>query len=225
MNNKIIAQTLVLATLAMVFVGCANTDTPKPQVKAAEKAQTKSKEKTKTQASLKPEKKTPKVLPPNYLFDGDYINIYSPNSDGWSVVEKSESKVVVGKRSDKGKYIAEVIFFSILTTGKNEFFDFIQKETSKINNDKRYTVVSSEFKETGKRSYPCVMSKQILKDKKTEKPSTSTDALMTQIKSLYCKDPKSDSIGFMIGYSFRGQKIIKDIDKQADDFIAGVEFP
>ncbi|MCK4874885.1 MAG: hypothetical protein KAS26_03465 [Sulfurimonas sp.] len=225
MNNKIIAQTLVLATLAMVFVGCANTDTPKPQVKAAEKAQTKSKEKTKTQASLKPEKKTPKVLPPNYLFDGDYINIYSPNSDGWSVVEKSESKVVVGKRSDKGKYIAEVIFFSILTTGKNEFFDFIQKETSKINNDKRYTVVSSEFKETGKRSYPCVMSKQILKDKKTEKSSTSTDALMTQIKSLYCKDPKSDSIGFMIGYSFRGQKIIKDIDKQADDFIAGVEFP
>ena len=225
MNNKIIAQTLVLATLAMVFVGCANTDTPKPQVKAPEKAQIKSKEKTKTQASLKPEKKTPKVLPPNYLFDGDYINIYSPNSDGWSVVEKSESKVVVGKRSDKGKYIAEVIFFSILTTGKNEFFDFIQKETSKINNDKRYTVVSSEFKETGKRSYPCVMSKQILKDKKTEKSSTSTDALMTQIKSLYCKDPKSDSIGFMIGYSFRGQKIIKDIDKQADDFIAGVEFP
>ena len=225
MNNKIIAQTLVLATLAMVFVSCANTDTPKPQVKTLEKAQIKSKEKTKTQASLKPEKKTPKVLPPNYLFDGDYINIYSPNSDGWSVVEKSESKVVVGKRSDKGKYIAEVIFFSILTTGKNEFFDFIQKETSKINNDKRYTVVSSEFKETGKRSYPCVMSKQILRDKKIEKSSTSTDALMTQIKSLYCKDPKSDSIGFMIGYSFRGQKIIKDIDKQADDFIAGVEFP
>ena len=69
------------------------------------------------------------------------------------------------------------------------------------------------------------MSKQILKDKKIKKLSTSADALMTQIKSLYCKDPKSDSIGFMIGYSFRGQKIIKDIDKQADDFIAGVEFP
>jgi hypothetical protein len=233
MNNKIIAQTLVLATLAMVFVSCANSDTPKPQVKTLEKVQIKSKEKiqtkksekTKTQASLKPEKKISKVLPPNYLFDGDYINIYSPNSDGWSVVDKSESKVVVRKRNDKGRYIAEVVFFSILTTGKNEFFDFIQKETSKINNDKRYTVVSSEFEETDKRSYPCVMSKQILRDKKIEKSSTSTDALMTQIKSLYCKDPKSESTGFMIGYSFRGQKIIKDMDKQADDFIAGVEFP
>ena len=73
MNNKIIAQTLVLATLAMVFVSCANTDTPKPQVKTLEKSQekiqTKKSEKTKTQESLKPKKKKPKKMHTNKLIN------------------------------------------------------------------------------------------------------------------------------------------------------------
>jgi len=225
MNKKIMIQTLILVTLATVFVSCSNTDTPKPEVKKTEKKQIKkskkTEKKTQKQTTIKSEEKIPKMLPANYLFEGDYIKIHSPNSAGWSVVNKAESKVVMGKNSDKGRYIAEVVFFSIFTIGKKNFFNFIQRETSKINSDQRYTVVSSEFKETDKRNYPCVISKQLLKDKK----EIGTDILITQIKSLYCKDPKNESIGFMVGYSFRGQEIIKDMDKQADSFIDGVQFP
>ena len=224
-----------------MFVSCANSDTPKPEVKKLEKTETKSEEKietkteektqtkksekTQTQASVESEEKIPKVLPANYLFEGDYINIHSPNSTGWSVVDKSESRVVLGKDGDKGRYIAEVIFFSILTADKKDFFDSIQKETSKISNDKRYSVLSSEFNIMEERNYPCVLSKQLIKDKKAQTSSANTEILMTQIKSLYCTDPKNKGAGFMIGYSFRGQEIAKDIDKQADSFIAGVEFP
>ncbi len=225
---KKIVQILVLTILATLFVSCNNTQAPKPDLKKVEETQTKKLEKAEKKiqkqtkkTEIKPEKKIPKVLPANYLFEGDYIKIHSPNSTGWSVVNKAESKVVLGKRSDKGRYIAEVVFFSIFTVGKKDFFDFIQKETSKIKSDKRYTVVNSEFKETDKRGYPCVISKQLLKDKK----EIGTNLLITQIKSMYCKDPKNESIGFMIGYSFRGQEIIKNIDEQADSFIDGVQFP
>jgi len=213
MNKTIIIRVMLLVLLTMLFTSCAEVEVPKSEVKTSEKAQKKSAQKSKEKIS--------EILPANYLFEGDYIKIHSPNSEGWSVLDKTANRIVMGKKSSEGNYIAKVVFFPIYTVEKEVFFDLIKNEMSKIKSDKRYSVVSLDFKPTEKRSYPCVETKQLLKDK----ISTTTDFLMMQINALYCKDPRREGAGFMIGYSFRGQKIIEDIDKQADSFIEGVQFP
>ncbi|MCF6340790.1 MAG: hypothetical protein L3J10_08610 [Sulfurimonas sp.] len=226
MNKTIMIQGMLLLALTMFFVSCAEAETPKQTQEKSEKVSEKILKKTTLKPSKKletnSEKKVSKILPANYLFEGDYIKIHSPNSTGWSVLDKSNSKVIMGKKDNEGSYEAKVIFFPIYIVEKKEFYDLIKNETSKIKNDKRYSILSSKLNSTEKRGYPCVETKQILKAKTSP---AATGSLIMQINALYCKDPKREGAGFMVGYSFRGQEIIEDIDIQADSFIEGVQFP
>lgn len=167
-------------------------------------------------------------LPANHLIDGTYINIHSPNSKGWHKWTHSNSQVIFAKYGNVSgeSYIARVIFFPIEATDtKEEFFELIKNNETKNRNTERFTPIESNFKLFEQRSYSCVIGEQLSKDKMAKTSIFSTEELLMQVKSLFCKDPKSEERAFMVGYSFRGYTVNKNFDKEADSFIDGVEFP
>lgn len=167
-------------------------------------------------------------LPANYYYKGSYIDIHSPNSEGWSEGTKSISQIVFLKEGNLSgeTYVARVVFFPLETTNtKEEFLNLIKNNETKNSNKERFTPIESNFKFSEQRSYPCIMAKQLSKDKMAKTSLFGTEEQFMQVQSLYCKDPKSEGRGFMVGYSFRGYTVDKNFEKEAHSFINGVQFP
>lgn len=193
--NKVVSY-IAIGVIAIVFLGCTGASGPK--------------------------------LPANYYYEGSYIDIHSPNSEGWHEAKKSTSQIVFLKDGNVSgeSYVARVIFFPLETTdNKEEFLNLIKNNETKNSNLERFIPIESSFKLSEQRSYSCVIAKQISKDKMAKTSLFSTEEQFMQVKSLYCKDPKSESRGFMVGYSFRGYKVNKNFDEEANSFIDGVQFP
>jgi hypothetical protein len=174
--------------------------------------------------------KSLKPLPPNYFFEGSCINIHSPNQEGWFLISKDQTQITFGKYGKKNNesYIARVVFFPLNKTQKDKnFLTTIKKQILDNSNKKRFEVIKSTFRLVKSRKYPCVLVDTLAKDKMAKTKNKKKEELLIRIKSLYCKDPKRKNIeaGFMIGYSYRGEKIISTFDMEADSFIKGVEFP
>lgn len=159
---------------------------------------------------------------------GTYINIYSPNAYGWAKLKSSASGVIFGK---KGKhynesYIARVVFFPIESSKtKNAFLQSIKNAATKDTDKMRFTKIKSSFALSNKRTYTCVLVKERVKDKSAMTQDGVKTTLTLQVKSLYCKDPQRKNIAFVIAYSYRGQKLNKSFDSEADSFIDAVRFP
>ncbi len=171
----------------------------------------------------------PPTLPANYYYEGSYIDIHSPNEEGWSLIGKSTQGIVFGKKGKEksDSEIAQVLFFPLPqdTKSENEFLSLIEEEFHKNTNKDRFNIIESDFQLFNQRKYPCVQLKALLNDKKAKISNFSTESLKMKIKSLYCKDAKTKKRGFMIGYSYRGKTIDPNFNEKADSFISGVEFP
>ena len=173
-------------------------------------------------------KELPK-LPANYFYDGSYIDIHSPNQKNWSLMKKDQTQIIFAKFGEKSNdsYIARVVFFPIeKTTTDKELIEFFTKNTLKSSNKERFDLLESNIKESKQRKYTCVLGKMLYRDKMAKTRNNNKEVLLMQVKSLYCIDPKrkNKDAGFMIGYSYRGEKINSTFDKEADSFISGVEF-
>ncbi len=169
---------------------------------------------------------TQQVLPPKYYYDGSYIQMHSPDSEGWIKLKEDDIQITFGKKGNiEGEsYIARVVFFPIeKSKTKEEFLNTIKNDINQYNKE-RFELVKSNIKLNGRKSYPCVEVKYILKDKEATISTFSKTELFMNTKALYCKDPKRENAGFMIGYSFRGYSINPNLDKEADSFIKGVYF-
>lgn len=170
----------------------------------------------------------PPTLPANHYYEGSYIDIHSPNEEGWSLIGKSTEGIVFGKNGkEKGDtQIAQVLFFPLSDSkDKNEFLSLIEENFHNNTNKDRFDIIKSDFQLYNQRKYTCIMMKALLNDKKAKTSSFTTDSLKMSIKSLYCKDPKTEKRGFIIGYSYRGKIIDPKLNDKADSFISGVEFP
>lgn len=165
-------------------------------------------------------------LPPYYYYEGSYIDIHSPNSNSWNVVKKSQSQISFAKKGfDEESYVAQVVFFPLEKTNSDkEFLEQIRSQTSINSNNQRYKLIKSSAELYKKRSYPCVITKQLVEDTQAKTGFFSKDTLLMETKSLYCKDPKREKAGFLIGYSFRGKVLNPHLNDEADSFIKGVYF-
>ena len=193
--NKVVSY-ITMGMIAILFLGCTGASGPK--------------------------------LPANYYYEGHYIDIHSPNSEGWLEITKSTSQIVFVKDGNLSgeSYVARVVFFPLETTNsKEEFLESIKNNETNNRNKERFTPIESNFKLSEQRSYSCVVAKQLSKDKMAKTSFFGTEEQFMQVKSLFCKDPKSEGRGFMVGYSFRGYAVNKNFDKEADSFINGVQFP
>jgi hypothetical protein len=172
----------------------------------------------------------PPKLAPNHLIDGVYIDIHSPNQEGWVKFSHSNSGISFGKYGNKynESSIAQVVFYPMKNIQNNqEFLELIKYKTLTSSDKNRYIHLKSNVNLSKKRKYTCVLASALYKDKLATTRKGNKEELFMQVKSLYCRDPKrtEQKAGFMIGYSYRGEELNSNFDSEANSFIRGVEFP
>ena len=143
-------------------------------------------------------------LPANYFYEGSYIDIHSPNQEGWFLASKSRKEMIFGKYgTEKGSsFIANVIFFPLPKEpkDKNEFLSLIKKGAKQNIDKNRFDKIKSNFILYEKRKYMCVMARSLVKDKEAKVSLFTKKELFMETKSLYCKDPKATQRALMIEY-------------------------
>ena len=170
----------------------------------------------------------PQPVPAGYLYEGGYINIRVPNSDGWHLVSSSPAGMEFGRKGNEPNesFVAYVLKFPLEETqDKNEFLSLIKKGFEADTDPVRFAVVESDFEYTEKRGYSCVNVNYVAKDKQAKTSSTHREVLLLQAGSLYCRHPVRQNTGFSIIYSHRGKSLYSDFDSKAQGFIDGVQVP
>ncbi len=167
-------------------------------------------------------------VPAGYLYEGGYINVRAPNSDGWHLL-RSNSSGMEFARSGTGageSFGAQVLMFPLANAHENDEFVALIKEGFEADTDsERFTVVESVFKYSDQRGYPCVSAISLVKDKQAKTSPTQEAELLLQSQSLYCRHPVRQETGFSIIYSYRGHSLYPSMDAEANDFISGVQVP
>jgi hypothetical protein len=170
----------------------------------------------------------PKPVPAGYLYEGGYINVRVPNSDGWHLVNYSPAGMEFARRgAEPGEsFAAQVLMFPLQgTKNSDEFLSVIKKGFEKDTDLARFEVIESNFKYTDKRGYPCVVVSYVTKDKQAQTSPTRREVLTLQAKSLYCRHPVRQETGFSIIYSHRGKTEYSNLSAESNDFINSVQVP
>ncbi len=172
--------------------------------------------------------RTPKPVPAGYLYEGGYINVRVPNSDGWHLVTSSSAGMEFARSGgEPGESFAAQVFMFPLeeTRNSNEFLSLIKEGFEKDTDPKRYEMIESDIKYSEDRGYPCARLNYVTKDKQAQTSPTSREVLILQAESLYCRHPIRKNTGFSIIYSHRGKSTYSNIREEAQDFISGVQVP
>ncbi len=169
-----------------------------------------------------------KAVPAGYLYEGSYINVRVPSSDGWHLLNSSSSGMEFARRGNEPNesFGAQVLMFPLAQTqSKDAFVSLIKKGFEADTDSERFSVIESEFKFTEQRSYPCVRVTSVVQDKQAQTSRTGRETLLLQAKSLYCRHPKRQDTGFSIIFSHRGKSLYSNLNDEAQGFIDGVQVP
>lgn len=170
----------------------------------------------------------PKPVPAGYLYKGGYINVRVPNSDGWNLVSSSSAGMEFTRSgTEQGEsFGAQVLMFPLPETKSEEEFVALIKRSFEADTDSaRFSIVKSDFKYSGERSYPCVRVSSVVEDKQAKTSPNRSAKLLLQSRSLYCRHPVRQGTGFVIIYSHRGKTQNENLTLEAKDFISGVQVP
>lgn len=170
----------------------------------------------------------PKPVAAGYLYKGGYINVRVPNSDGWHLVSSSPAGMEFARSgAEQGEsFGAQVLMFPLPETKTEEEFVALIKRGFEADTDSaRFSIVESDFRYSGERSYPCVRVSSVIEDKQAKTSPSRSEKLLLQSRSLYCRHPVRQSTGFAIIYSHRGRTQYETMAAEATDFIGGVQVP
>ncbi len=172
--------------------------------------------------------RAPIPVPAGKFYEGSYINVKAPNSDGWNLVSASPKGMEFarsGKKSNES-FGAQVLMFNLQkTNSEDEFLSLIKQSVESDTDRSRFEIIDMDFEYTDSRGYPCVKVVSIVKDKNAQISPTSTEVLTLQSESLYCRHPIRQETGFAIIYSYRGGERHQNFNAEAKQFIAGVQVP
>ena len=169
-----------------------------------------------------------KSVPSGHLYNGEYINVRVPNSDGWHLVNSSSAGMEFAKSGveGKGSFAAQVLIFPLQKTeDRSDFLALIKTGIDADTDSTRFNIKSLNFNYTEKRDYPCVHVKSDLEDKKAITSLRHRESLVLQMSALYCRHPVKLDTGFAIIYSYRGPTTYPSIGNEAKGFIDGVQVP
>lgn len=173
-----------------------------------------------------PDNSTP--LPPHHMLNGPYLNIRTPNSEGWHQVTSNTSDVTFAKDgATKGEsFIATVPRFPLIDTANSvELMSAVRKIVEADNASPRVTPVETKYETSTERSYPCIRVTNVVADNEAGMGLDKTEKLLMQTKALYCGHPTLGKTGFGALFSHRGYELYPNFDVEADDFINGVQVP
>tara|TARA_R110001599_G_scaffold80029_2_gene216516 strand:+ start:366 stop:971 length:606 start_codon:yes stop_codon:yes gene_type:complete len=169
-----------------------------------------------------------KPVPAGFLYEGGYINVRAPNSEGWHLVNYSPAGMEFARRGAVlgETFAAQVLMFPIPSTNdSNDFLSFIKSGFKQNSNSTRYEEIESNIKLSEGRGYTCVSVKFTTKDQNAQTSPTRRESLLLQAESLYCVHPVEQETGFSIMYSHRGKSLYPNLSVEAQAFISGVQVP
>ncbi|MHB1214071.1 MAG: hypothetical protein ACYCY9_03695 [Thiobacillus sp.] len=161
---------------------------------------------------------------PSQKFEGGYINITAPNSDGWQLVQ-SPTGMSFGKAgpASNESFGAQVLGFKLAATNTpQEFEALIIKSAEKDADPSRFDVQQMSFKYSTERSYPCIRYRSVVQD---NAPQGLKGPLLLESDGLYCRHPVRQETGFAIIFSHRGETLYETLRSEAESFIQGVQVP
>ncbi len=163
-----------------------------------------------------------------FLYEGSYINVRAPDSEGWHLVSSSPAGMEFARSgAEQGEsFGAQLLMFPLApTNGKEEFVSVIKQSFENDFHAGRYEAIDSEFKYSEDRDYPCVEVAYVVKDTQAQTSPSRREVLLLQAKSLYCRHPVRQDTGFSIIYSHRGKSLYSNLAEEAQGFIEGVQVP
>ncbi len=169
-----------------------------------------------------------KPVPAGYLYEGSYINVRAPNSNGWHKLKRAAGGIEFAKHgANPGEsFGAQLLMFPLPPTkNKHEFLSLIKRNFSNNTDTKRFKKIESEFKYVPVRRYSCVSAVYVLEDSRARTSPTRREVLLLQVHALYCRHPVRKDTGFSIAFSHRGKSKYLNLAKEAQSFIDGVQVP
>lgn len=159
------------------------------------------------------------------MIAGSYLNVRTPASDGWRLMQHSGTAMVFAKAgAEQGEsLVATVSMFNLPPTETPEAFETLIKTGARKDTDpERFDVQEESFQYTEDRGYPCVHYRSWSLDKS---PQGSSTPLHLALDGLYCRHPVRQETGFAAIYSFRGKTRLESLRTEAESFLRGVQAP
>jgi len=169
-----------------------------------------------------------KPIPPGYLYKAKFLDIRSPNDEGWYLAGAAQSGIQFTRHGDEKEetFAAQVSTFPLPEfQDADAFVNFIKRGFQADTDPERFTIIKTNIKLSGARKYLCVNVSAVIEDKQVLTSPKHHEKLMLQSISLYCRHPVNKLAGFAIIYSHRGKSLYPDLSKDANAFIAGVQVP
>ena len=169
-----------------------------------------------------------RFVSPGEQFTGPLLNIRAPNTEGWQIMQSSNTTVAFAREgSTPGEsYIASVSQFALPEMpSRDDFVAFFRRALDDEMPAARFQkpLTNIEYKED--RGYRCVLYRAKAIDTKAKRPLLSRTAMVLQMQALYCELPKVEKTGFVISFSHRGATEAADFESQAQAFVDGVQVP
>jgi hypothetical protein len=164
-------------------------------------------------------------VPAGALYEGPNLNIRAPNSEGWHLVQSNPSGMSFAKAgvAPNESFGAQVPLLRLEPTTTPAQFETLIKEGAEKDTDLgRFEVQEASYKFTNERSYECVRTHSLVKDKA---PQRSKEPLLLETEGIYCRHPVRTDIGFAALYSYRGAARYPKLYAEAQEFIKGVQVP
>ena len=158
-------------------------------------------------------------------FEGGYINITAPSSDGWQLNQSSGSGMTFAKGEPNANesFGAQVLMFNLTPTNTpKEFEALVKKSAEKDTDPSRFNIQQSSFTYSNERTYPCLRYRSVVQD---NAPQGLKGPLLLESDGLYCRHPVRQETGFAVIYSHRGEKLYAGLRVEAESFIQGNQVP
>lgn len=168
------------------------------------------------------------AVKPGQLFGYSLLEIRAPDSNGWQISGGGHGTITFGRRGSTSNetFIAHVSEFSLPSTeNAAEFLAFVRNNVEKDSAPQRFTPIETKFDYTEERGYQCVRLKSITEDTQAKTGLFSRESLKLQVSSLYCRNPRQSTIGFLASFTHRGPALYANFDSEAESFIRGIVVP
>ena len=175
-----------------------------------------------------PSQKPPTPVKPGQSYDGPYINVKAPDSDGWQLLGSSPRGMAFAKRGlAAGETFGAVVrMFDLPSIStESDLREAIKAGILKDTDPARFEVIESSLEPTDARAYPCVRHHGIFNDKQAQTSPTTHEPLLLEMYSLYCRHPVRTTSGFAATYSYRGRSRYPSLESEAQSYINGIQVP
>lgn len=168
------------------------------------------------------------AVKPGQLFGYSLLEIRAPDSNGWQISGGDRSTITFGRRgtSSNETFIAHASEFRLPPTkDAEEFLAFVKNSVEKESEPERFKPIETTFEYTEERGYECVRFKSVAQDTQARTGLLSRESLTIRSSSIYCRNPRRSTVGFVASFTHRGPTPYAPFDSEAEAFIRGVKVP